>query len=587
MTQIFATTFTPTLSNLIDEIVKAASPGQLIEAWLFNDAQTRVAAEAKLAQQGIKARIRSAYKPLLHFFLEDIDLAKSGVADITVRYPRHQNAADNRFLLETYPLAALVAPALITFEALDRCDCTYDVILRGADGVETRHEVFAPNRVHQDVVDETHLSPTGWVRITDADGQIVRDERIETEHEALFARTMSAIADHDWGDREPYFEELNITVDLPGHDQKIAHGHEVLSLHEALHEDFYFSLLEYFQVKSGRPLGDRGLQPGQIVPEIRQVPSAGDGDGETRVTVELRPLSKDETTGEMQQIDRATRPLTVAQIRTELDGIEGEEFHATSRSGRILNARYHRGTDLPVMISGGQHPNEISGVAGALRGALELAKRDGAHFTISPLENPDGYALHQRLIVDNPFHMHHAARYTALGDDMEYRSGDGLYEKEIRVRARAISGASLHVNLHGYPCHEWTRPLSGYVPRGFGMWTLPKGFFLIMRHHDEWSERAENFIDQVTRKLAAIPGLLAFNAAQIDLYRIHAGDTGFRIINGFPCMISVDDRHDVPLTLITEYPDETIYGDAFIAAHTAQMATVVAAYDAWQNLDLL
>jgi hypothetical protein len=50
-------------------------------------------------------------------------------------------------------------------------------------------------------------------------------------------------------------------------------------------------------------------------------------------------------------------------------------------------------------------------------------------------------------------------------------------------------------------------------------------------------------------------------------------------------MISIDDRHDVPLTLITEYPDETIYGDAFIAAHTAQMATVVTAYDAWQNLD--
>ncbi len=582
MTPIFATTFAPTIRTLMNELVKTARPGQVIEAWLFNDTQTRSAAEAELAGQGVTARIRSAYKPLLHFFLEDIDVTKSDIAEITVRYPRHENAADNRFLLETYPLAALVASASITFEASDRCDCTYDVILRGSDGAETRHEVFAPNRVHQDAVNETHLSPTGWVRIADVDGQIVRDERIETEYEALFARTVTAIAGHDWGDQEPYFEELNISVDLPGHDQKIAHAHEVLSLHEALHEDFYFSLLEYFQVKSGRPLGDRGLQPGQIIPEIRQISE----DGEARVTVELRPLSKDETTGEMQQIDHAIRPLSVAQIRAELDGIEGEEFHATSRSGRVLNARYHKGTDLPVMISGGQHPNETSGVAGALRGALELAKRDGAHFTISPLENPDGYALHQRLIVDNPTHMHHAARYTALGDDMEYRSDDGLYEKEIRVRARAISGASLHVNLHGYPSHEWTRPLSGYVPRGFGMWTLPKGFFLIMRHHDEWSERAENFIDQVTRKLAAIPGLLAFNAAQIDLYRIHAFETGFRIINGFPCMISIDDRHDVPLTLITEYPDETVYGDAFIAAHTAQMATVVAAYDAWQILDL-
>ena len=49
-------------------------------------------------------------------------------------------------------------------------------------------------------------------------------------------------------------------------------------------------------------------------------------------------------------------------------------------------------------------------------------------------------------------------------------------------------------------------------------------------------------------------------------------------------MISVDDRHDVPLTLITEYPDETIYGPEFIAGHTAQMETVIAAYDAHQKL---
>jgi hypothetical protein len=34
---------------------------------------------------------------------------------------------------------------------------------------------------------------------------------------------------------------------------------------------------------------------------------------------------------------------------------------------------------------------------------------------------------------------------------------------------------------------------------------------------------------------------------------------------------------DVPMTLITEYPDETIYGDAFRLAHSTQMATVLAA----------
>jgi hypothetical protein len=185
--------------------------------------------------------------------------------------------------------------------------------------------------------------------------------------------------------------------------------------------------------------------------------------------------------------------------------------------------------------------------------------------------------------------MHHAARYTALGDDLEYRtlenSGAHLNEKAIRFTAQELSKAQLHINLHGYPSHEWTRPLSGYVPRGFGMWTLPKGFFLIMRHHAGWTQQAEAILDHVTRHLGAIPGILDYNNRQIALYETHAGETGFRIINGFPCLSSVDDRHTVPLTLITEYPDETIYGDDFVTGHTAQMETVISAYDVWQTLN--
>ena len=110
------------------------------------------------------------------------------------------------------------------------------------------------------------------------------------------------------------------------------------------------------------------------------------------------------------------------------------------------------------------------------------------HFAISPLENPDGYALHHRLRSENAHHMHHAARYTALGDDVESRGDTPVFESVIRKKQLAEMDAKLHLNLHGYPSHEWTRPLSGYLPRGFELWTLPKGFFLIMRHHPEWAE---------------------------------------------------------------------------------------------------
>jgi hypothetical protein len=571
MTELFAQSFERTLDRLVAE----AKPGQTFEAWTFDDRQSRKAAEEVLKQKGITARIRSAYKPLLCFFLEEVDLV--GLDEIEIRYPVHLAAPENRFRLEAYPLAGLAGKAVITF--LPRADenlLFYEVTLR-RDGSEETHRVLAPNRVHEDAVGETNLSPTGWLLQQGEDGI-----RLETDYEALFEAAIQAVADHDFGAEEPYFEELNIHVSYPAEDEPLPLGDEVMSLREALHEDFYFSLLEYFQKKSGRPLGDRGLKPGQIVPEIVK------SKGEVSVRIATRAFETGFLDGADQTIDTAQEPLAARQIAAELSAIGGEVFEARARSGRRLFAHYVRGSDLPVMISGGQHPNETTGIVGALRAASALKQRQGAHFTLSPLENPDGYAIHQRLRQDNPRHMHHAARYTALGDDLEYRtpenSGVHLNEKQIRLKAQDLSDAALHINLHGYPSHEWTRPLSGYVPRGFGMWTLPKGFFLIMRHHPNFEAHAEALLDRVTRHLGKIPGLLAYNDRQIALYEIHAGETGFRIINGFPCLSSLDDRHTVPMTLITEYPDETIYGDAFTAGHKAQMETVLSAYDAWQEI---
>src|SRR5690606_28803307 len=149
-------------------------------------------------------------------------------------------------------------------------DLTYQVKLTYQDGREASHSVFAPNYTHSDIDGKTLLSPTGWLNITRQDQ--VSTERIETDLEQLFHDTIAAISSYAWGDTEPYFEELNIAARLPIADRTLSYAEEVISLVEALHEDIYFSLLEVFQKKSGRPLGDRGLQPGQIVPEISYHP---------------------------------------------------------------------------------------------------------------------------------------------------------------------------------------------------------------------------------------------------------------------------------------------------------------------------
>ena len=574
MSMIFEKSFERSLDALVARFSDASMKGATVEAWLFDDQPSRKAAEAKLQALGVKAKLHSAYKPLVHFFLEDVDC--NTLKQISIAYPTHEACAPNRFLLETYPLTKLTGDAEVDFKPSGKQDFTYQVTLTDKHGTVTQHEVFAPNRTHQDAAGETLLSPTGWLKVTHQG--TTTSERFETDLEQLFHAGIAAIANHAWGDTEPYFEELNIAASIPIKDQKLAYAEESISLTEALHEDFYFALLEVFQKKSGRPLGDRGLQPGQIVPEITYADAA------PSIRITPRALSVKDSTGESQTLATAQAPLFAAQIAQELEHIGGEAFAAKSRSGRSVLGRYIKGTDEPMIISGGQHANETTGVVGALRAAHELKSRKGAHFTISPQENPDGYELHRRLCADNPKHMHHAARYTAMGDDLEYRSGEKLWEKAIRTQAEALTGAKLHVNLHGYPSHEWTRPLSGYIPRGFGMWTLPKGFFLIVRHHSEWAQQSEALVDHVTRHLASIEGLVDYNNAQIALFEKHAGETGFRIINGFPCLIGVDDRHTVPLTLITEYPDETIYGKDFIRGHTAQMETVISAYEALQKL---
>ena len=575
MTLLFESSF-PRSTDLVAELL-ATRKSKQADIWLFDDTATRRALETTLKAQGIAARVHSAYKPLVHYFREDV--ACEGLALVEISYPVHAAAPENRFLLEAYPLAALLAPAEVCFSPAPLGDdLQYGIHMKWQDGREETVRLFAPNRVHDDSIGEKALSPTGWIRTGDG-----LDEVFKTDYEQLFEAAMQSMIDHDWGPDEPYFGELNITVIHPAEDEwlPMAPVDALISLREALHEDFYFSLLELFQKKSGRPVGDRGLMPGQIVPEILK----GEAGEVLSVKVSLRPLTDDETAvEEAEPVEQLTTPFTAARIRKELDSIKGSPFSARSRAGRLVSACYHEGPERPIIISGGQHANEVTGAAGAMRSGLELAKRSDAHFVVSPLENPDGYQMGWRLRADNPHHMHHAARYTAFGCDLEYRSADDPYETAIRFEAERLTGAKLHVNLHGYPAHEWTRPLTGYVPRGFEMWTLPKGFFLIVRYHESWKQQAYSLIEQVTERLADNKALVDYNAQEIDLYTTHAGKPEWPVVNGFPVMLSVDDRHRVPITLISEYPDESIYGDDFIQGHTAQMNTAVAAYDIWQSM---
>jgi hypothetical protein len=566
-----------TLDTLVRAWATGKHQGAQLEAWLFEDEAARRNAEQVLSQAGVTARLRSAYKPLVHAFLEEIDTA--GLKRATIRYPVHVEADPKRFLSEAYPLAALLDGVEIHFEPCE-ASLIYQVGVEYQDGRLEIHEVVAPNRLRVGHLEQVDLTPAGWLKVSNRPhGAPDIDEALETEAEAVFHTVMHAVAAHEWPSEEPYAETLAIDVQIAGIERPLAYDDEVMSTREALHEDFYFSLLEFFKHKSGRPPEDRSLQPGQIVPDIRA------GEGDAHVRVELRPFGTpvDPIRAE-QDLESADGTPGLAQIHRELAALPGEPFEGVSREGRPVRGIYRPGSRPAVLVTGGQHANETSGPVGALRAVRRLLADPETNIALIPVENPDGYALHGRLCEGNPRHMHHAARYTSLGNDLEYDRGSSTYEKGARISAIEMSGAKLHVNLHGYPAHEWTRPFTGYLPRGFELWSIPKGFFLVMRHNPAWAHQARALVEAVTARLAEVPGLAEFNRRQVEICSIHSGGTAYEIINHVPCLLSPDERYSTPLTLITEFPDETIYGEAYRFAHTVQMTTVLAAEEAYAEM---
>ncbi len=589
MSCLLSTRVVSGLSKLAEQLDKLDCDGESIRVWVFADHTSRTKAQKALRELGFDIEILSAYKPLLHYFLESVDLSNQTFERVEIFYPQNQHAAPTRFLLEAYPLAALIDSKSVLFTADPNLASHYRIRVYRAQQDVQEIVVLAPNIVCQSATGELVFRPTGWIQVLDKQGRLSKELRLESDFEQVFELLMTSIQAYDWPSHSPYFERLVIDVKVPYQDDAIGYEHEVVSLKEALHEDLYFSIQEWFKYQEGKVLSARDSQPGQIVPLIHD-----SHDGQYHLELRLEPYTLHEpsttslefATLALDDLDTISQPISIEQLERQFDDLPGQRFSAETVTGFRVNAKYIQGDDTAVYISGGQHANETSGVVGALRAAKQLLQKSNAHLVISPLENPDGYLLNHEFMQLNSQHMNHAARYTALGDDLEYRQCAPFYEQTIRHQAAQFSKAKLHINLHGYPSHEWTRPLSGYVPQGFEMWTIPKGFFLIVRYQDDdfWAEYAEQFIQQLTAQLALNQQIVEFNRRQIALYQQHAGDTGFRIVNQFPCFVSKVEECDIPLQLITEFPDETLYGEAFVFAHEIQQQTVVTAYQVHQRL---
>lgn len=558
------------MMELINEAVPRTLdhlPRNVETVWLFESLSARREAERAARVAGRNLRVRSAYKTLLHDVLEDGLL--DGATSAIIHYPVIGDCPEDRFRLECYPLHALCSG----------CDIQFEPRVHHGDGLPT-YEIETPEgNIHVTVpVRWTHacddspvLAACGWQ--IDRAGQ---GSPLDTEFEYIFSRvcaTMTALPleplNPDERDGPVFFDRLEIDVVIPAADQPLAVGHECISLAEALHEEIYFASLEIFRHRLGLPAGARTVTLGQVIPRI----TVGKIPHIRMVLCRCDPLADQDRAGRP-DLDAATTWLTPSEIANHLEALPGVPYHVISRQGRMVSGRYVAGSGSAMLaISAGQHPNETSPMVGALRAARALADERRVGFTINPLENPDGYAVFRELCALHPRHMHHAARYTASGADLS--CGGGRHESAIRTRALEHLPASVHLNLHGYPSHEWVRPLSGYIPEGFEQWTIPKRFFLIL-HYDPREKALANLVLRAALdSLASFTPLANQNRRMIDMYDRYVSSRGFQIHAGcIPFTAHPEADPGYPITIITEAPDETIFGEDFRIAHEGQYRVV-------------
>lgn len=578
---LFEKKITTNLELVFDRYLDEKYRGSILTCWSFDSLENRKNAQQLFASKGIEAKFYSSYKSLVFAFLEYITLDR--IKTITVEYPVIANAAENRFLLECYPLCQMLEKYNISFVPKMHDDCStlcYKVVREDEDSTVHTQDVFVPVVHAHDIEGKDIFINSGFLEIHNDENSALNESYFfETDQQKAYAVVLNFLTYYHWAD-DIRFDVLEIQVQAPFYDFDLGVGEEVISTSEAMYEDIYFSVREIFHTLKNAPLDARTVTFGQIVPDIVisdecSVKVSMIVENNARVDKKIKPT-------DIMKLEEADKALSPFEIDHYLENLGGQRYITHSVRGREVWGSYLKQGDVSVAISSAQHANEATGVVGALRAAYYLKENTAISFAISPLENPDGYHLYQEFCKRYKKHMHHAARYTALGCDLEYMGAH--YEKKIRHMSQEKTKAVLHLNLHGYPSHEWTRPFSGYIPKNLDLWSMPKGFCVIVRYHKPYKELAFNILKELVHHLSRFKELVEFNDAQLKQYARYVESIPFRIENSIPLFVSEVEDGLYPITLITEAPDESVYGDMFVFLQNMQTQVVISASEALSRL---
>jgi hypothetical protein len=203
-------------------------------------------------------------------------------------------------------------------------------------------------------------------------------------------------------------------------------------------------------------------------------------------------------------------------------------------------------TSIPRLITfkptlycnGRQHANEVSATNYILKFTELLATKNEyqpfinqINFVFHPIENPDGAQLAYKLQKLTPFHSLHAGRYSTLGIDVGHQvNADHPILPEARVRRELYSRwlPDIHLNLHGYPSHEWVQQFSAYSPFLFRDYWIPRGWFVYYRTvslpiYEKWKTAGEVLKTYITENLNSLENIRASNQSLYNRYQRWAG----------------------------------------------------------------
>ena len=186
-----------------------------------------------------------------------------------------------------------------------------------------------------------------------------------------------------------------------------------------------------------------------------------------------------------------------------------------------------------LYCNGRQHANEVCSTNYILKFAELVAKNDEymsflkkINFVFHPMENPDGAELAYKLQKLTPFHSLHAGRYSTLGIDVGHQvNADHPILPEAKVRKNLYDRwlPDIHLNLHGYPSHEWVQPFSDYTPFLFRDYWVPRGWFVYYRTlslpiYEKWKKAGEELKKYIIEGLHSTENIRLSNKSLYDRY---------------------------------------------------------------------